>query len=235
MLKKILGSLATVLLCFSFLYADKTYVIDTPNTGILSYGSYSTNFRYFSYGNVASELNFGVFNPLDLGISWELDKFIGDKNINASVPALHVKLRLYEGNMILPSFALGYDGQGTFINRDCDGGFEQKCRGLYFVTGREFFVEGLMFNLGININDFSLPRLYWFLNITVPVYKEFVSFMLEYDNVSYFPDARLNCGVRVALTEYVDLDCIVKDCGGKGSFGRISNERVLKISYLGKF
>ncbi|MDR1103907.1 MAG: hypothetical protein LBK92_00910, partial [Endomicrobium sp.] len=115
MLKKILWSFAAVLGCVSFLYATKTYVLDTPTTGILSYGSYSADFRCFSYGNVISEINFGVFKPLDLGVSWELDKFIGDENIKAVVPALHVKLRLYEGSMTLPGFALGYDGQGTFI------------------------------------------------------------------------------------------------------------------------
>ncbi|MDR2251582.1 MAG: hypothetical protein LBD98_01915 [Endomicrobium sp.] len=235
MLKKILGAFVAVLGCVSFLYANKTYVIDTPTTGILSYGSYSADFWCFSYGNVISEINFGVFKPLDLGVSWELDKFIGDENIKAVVPALHVKLRLYGGSMTLPGFAFGYDGQGIFINGDYNGGYMQRCKGMYFVTGREFFIEGLMFNLGINMNDFSKPKIYWFSNATVPLYKEFVSFMLEYDNVNYFPDARLNCGLKFSVTEYLDIDCILRDCWGKKDVGGVPNERTLKISYLGKF
>jgi hypothetical protein len=235
MLKNILRSFAAVLFCVSFLYADKTCVIDTPVTGVLSYGSYSADFRCFSHGDVISGINFGVFNPLDLGVSWELDRLIGDEKIKAVIPALHVKLRLYEGNMIIPGFALGYDGQGTFIDGDADGGYLQRCRGVYFVTGREFFVEGLMLNLGINVNNFSKPKVYWFTNATIPLYKEFVLFMLEYDNVNYFPDARFNCGLRFALTEYLDVDCILRDCWGKKRVDRVPNERVLKISYLGKF
>ncbi|MDR3306537.1 MAG: hypothetical protein LBS61_02545 [Endomicrobium sp.] len=235
MLKKISGSFVAVLFCVSFLYAGKPYVIDTPTTGILSYGSYSADFRCFSRGNVISEINFGVFKPLDLGVSWELDRFIGDENIKAAVPSLHVKLSLYGGSMTLPGFALGYDGQGTFINGDCDGGYMQRCKGTYFVVGREFFIEGLIFNLGINVNDFSNPKVYWFSNATVPLYKEFVSFMLEYDNVNYFPEARLNCGLRFSVSEYLDIDCIVRDCLGKKDAKRFPNERELKISYLGKF
>jgi hypothetical protein len=216
-------------------------VLDTPATGILSYGSYSADFRCFSHGSVISEINFGVFKPLDLGVSWELDEFIGDKNIRTIVPALHVKLRLYGGSMTLPGFALGYDGQGIFIKRKGyhDGGYDQRCKGLYFVTGREFFIEGLMFNLGINVNDFSKPRIYWFSNATAPLYKEFISFMLEYDNVNYLPDARLNCGLKFSVTEYLDIDCIVRDCWGKKEekkdMIRVPNERCLRISYLGKF
>ncbi|MDR2811786.1 MAG: hypothetical protein LBB06_01600 [Endomicrobium sp.] len=237
MLKKILVLLATVLGGVSFLYASKTCVLDTPTTAILSSGSYSADVRYFSHGNIISEINFGVFKSLDLGVSWEIDKFIGNKNIKAVVPALHVKLRLYGGSMTLPGFALGYDGQGTFINRDSDGGcgYMQRYKGLYFVIGREFFVEGLIFNLGINMNDFSKPKIYWFLNATSPLYKEFVSFMLEYDNVNYFPNARLNCGLRFSVTEYLDIDCFVRDCWGKKDTKRVPSERLLRISYLGKF
>jgi hypothetical protein len=234
MLKKILVLFVAVLSYVSSIYASKTYVIDTPTTGILSYGSYSIDFRCFSYGSIISEINFGVFKPLDLGVSWELDKFLGDENIKTIVPAIHVKLRLYGGSMILPGFALGYDAQGTFINGVYK--YIQSYKGLYFVTGRELFIEGLMFNLGINVNDFSKSKIYWFLNATMPLYKEFVSFMLEYDNVNYLPDARLNCGLKFSVTEYLDIDCIVRDCWGKKDIRRVpKNERVLRVSYLGKF
>ncbi|MDR1122728.1 MAG: hypothetical protein LBL02_01710 [Endomicrobium sp.] len=234
MLKKILVSFVAVLSYVSFLYASKIYVIDTPTTGILSYGSYSVDFRCFSHGSIISEINFGVFKPLDLGVSWELDKFIGDENIKTIVPAIHVKFRLYEGNMILPGIALGYDAQGIFINGVYK--YIQNCKGLYFVTGREFFIEGLMFNLGINVNDFSKSKIYLFSNATVPLYKELVSFMLEYDNVNCFSDARFNCGLKFSVTEYLDIDCIVRDCWGKKDVRAVpKNERVLRVSYLGKF
>ncbi|MDR1662849.1 MAG: hypothetical protein LBR59_00335 [Endomicrobium sp.] len=238
MLKRVLWLFAVVLSCASFLYASKIYVIDTPTTCILSCGSYSVDFKYFSYGNVISEINFGVFKSLDLGVSWELDKFIGDKKIKVVVPVFHVKLRLYGGSMALPEFVLGYDGRVIFINTNdgyYGGEYAQRCKGLYFVIGKEFFIEGLMFNLGINMSDFSKPKIYWFSNATMPLYKEFVFFVLEYDNINFFSGARFNCGLRFSVTEYLDIDWVVRDCCGRKDVERASNERMLRISYLGKF
>jgi hypothetical protein len=66
----------------------------------------------------------------------------------------------------------------------------------------------------------------------VPIYKEFLYFMAEYDNINYLPLARLNFGLRFSVTEYVDVDCILRDCCG-GSI--IQSERVFKISHSSKF
>jgi hypothetical protein len=140
--------------------------------------------------------------------------------------------------MILPAVSIGYDGQGYFFDPD-EKKYSQKDRGLYFVVGREFFIEGLMFNVGINMNAFLKPKLYGFVNATALLYKEVVYFMAEYDNIDSindYKDARLNLGLRFALTEYIDVDCIIRDCWGKDNKNlRIPNERIFKVNYSGKF
>ncbi|MCA6070612.1 MAG: hypothetical protein LE180_05865 [Endomicrobium sp.] len=234
MFKKMLVLAVFVFSFASLSLANKTYVVDTPTTGALSYGTYDVGVRCFSSGNIISNINFGVFKLLNIGVSWELDKLIGNDQVQVAVPALNVKLRLYEGSMVLPQLAIGYDGQGYFIDNDYSWKYLQRGKGLYVVIGRELFIDGLMLNVGANVNN-SKAKVYGFINVMVPVYKEIVYFMTEYDNINYFPHARLNCGLKFALTEYIDVDCIIRDCWGKESVGRVPNERVLRISYSGKF
>ncbi|GHT76756.1 hypothetical protein AGMMS50222_09780 [Endomicrobiia bacterium] len=138
--------------------------------------------------------------------------------------------------MILPGLAMGYDGQGCFIDKV---NFVQREKGLYIVMGRELFLGGLMFNIGANICNFTKTKqVYGFANAIVPVFKESMYLMAEYDNINInrFQDARLNFGFRFAVTEGVDIDFAVRDCWGKNNHPlRIPNERIFKISYSGKF
>ncbi|MDR3253527.1 MAG: hypothetical protein LBT07_01000, partial [Endomicrobium sp.] len=134
MIKKMFALIFVVFSVVSLGFADKQYVMDTPGSGILSYGSYTTGFRFFSNGDIISKINFGVFKLLNIGLSWELDQFVGDKQVKVAIPALQVKLRVYEGNMIFPAVSIGYDGQGYFYSSD-EKKYLQKDRGLYFVIG----------------------------------------------------------------------------------------------------
>jgi hypothetical protein len=77
-------------------------------------------------------------------------------------------------------------------------------------VGREFLIEGLMLNAGININGFSKSEPHGFMNLLCHIYKEMACFMMECDN---FPKAaRFNFGLKFSLMEYIDLDFIVRDC-----------------------
>jgi hypothetical protein len=219
----------------SYSSPNRLYVMDTPTTNILNYGSYDANFRIFSGGGLQTRLNFGVLKMLNVGVSWELDNFIGNDQLKMAVPALSVKLRLYDGNMTWPGIALGYDGQGYFYNSDYDGDYLQRGKGIYLVVGREMFFEGLMIDAGLNMNDFSKTRIYGFVNAVIPLYQDSLFFMAEYDNINYFPEARINAGIRYALTDSIDLDFMMRDCWGKDAADKIPNERVFKINYSGKF
>ncbi|MDR1418520.1 MAG: hypothetical protein LBI80_05165 [Endomicrobium sp.] len=237
MLKNIVSLFLVVFIFPVFSFAAKTYVIDTPTHGLLNYGSYDFWFRCFSNGNVIANIDFGVFKPLDIGMFWEIDRLISDNNIKAAIPTLNIKFEIYEGSMTLPGIAIGYSGQGYFVDTSLKSGFVQKARGLYVVLGRELIFDGFMLNVGANVNDFSVVKVYGFINTIFPLFNEVVYFMTEYDNIDYFPNARLNCGLKLSLTEYFDVDCIVRDCFGKDdtTITRIANERILRVTYSGKF
>lgn len=235
MRKKIVLSLIALVSCVSVSFANNLYIMDSPTTGILNYGGYDVSFRFFSGGSVQTRLDFGVFKFMYLGIAWELDDFVGNDNVTVAIPALSVKIRLYEGNMTWPSLAIGYDGQGYFYDTDYDGDYMQRERGLYLVTGREVFLEGLNVNLGLNVNEFDEFALHAFINAIIPIARDTFFFMAEYDNMGYFPDARLNFGLRLNLTEAVGIDFMMRDCWGKDSDDKLPNERVFRVSYSGKF
>ncbi|MDR2426347.1 MAG: hypothetical protein LBD46_04105 [Endomicrobium sp.] len=235
--RKMVFSIVGLISLVSVSFANNLYILDSPTTGILNYGNYDISFRFFGGGSVQTRLDFGVFKFMYVGVAWELDDFIGNENMIIAVPALSVKIRLYEGNMAWPSFALGYDGQGYFYDQDYEDSYLQRGKGLYLVMGREVFVEGLNLNLGINMNNFKEPGVHGFINAIIPAAfaTDTLFFMAEYDNIGYFPDARLNFGLRLNLTEAVDIDFMMRDCWGKESNDKFPNERVFKVSYSGKF
>jgi hypothetical protein len=76
MFRRILSSLLLVFIFISLSFASETYLIDTPTMGILSYGSYDIEFRFFSNGNVISKIDFGVFKLLNVGLSLESGRII---------------------------------------------------------------------------------------------------------------------------------------------------------------
>ena len=216
-------------------FASEMYVIDSPTTNILNYGSYDISFRAFSEGGVHARLDFGVFKFLNLGISWELGRFLGNEDIKPAVPSISVKCKFYDGDMTWPGVAVGYDGQGYFYDGDYDGDYHQRGKGLYIVAGREFFFEGLILDFGLNMNNFSKPNVCAFINALVPLYQDNLFFLTEYDNINYFPEARWNTGIRFALTRVLDIDFVIRDCFGKNTKDKVPNERVFKVSYTGKF
>lgn len=235
MLRKVLSLLILIFTLSSLSFANKGHVIDTPTIDMLDYDFCDFGLKFFSGGNLLSRANFGIFKCINVGLSWELSRFIGKNSdkLKIALPALQVKFKAYDGNMNYPGIAVGYDCQGCFS----DGrNYLQRGRGFYFVIGREFFIENLMINIGVNFNN----KVYWFINSVIPLYKEIVYFMTEYDNISYLPKARLNFGFRFVLTECLSIDCVIRDCcfwknGSGKTNNRFFNERIFKIGYTIKF
>ena len=234
MFKKIFYVFLTAVLIQTNLFAvNTTELIDTPTYSILDYGSYEMQFRIFNNGGVTPKISFGIFKALNLGVSWELSNIVGVGNTVVAVPALQIKVNLYEGSAKLPGFAIGYDGQGYFYN-DSDAEFLQKGRGIYAVAGKELLLPGLNFNIGINVNDFKEVRLLGFVNGFYSIIDESLLAMLEYDNIGKGADARLNLGFKLWATENFAIDFILRNIL-TGDEERLCCERILRLSYQSRF
>jgi hypothetical protein len=232
--KKIFFILMSVFFINTSLFAAGiTELIDTPTHSILDYGSYEIQFRIFTNGGVTPRLNFGIFKVLNIGVSWEFSNIIGVGNAIVAVPALQLKLNVYEGDVNLPGVAVGYDGQGFFYN-DSDGKFLQKGKGVYVVAGKELFLPGLNFNIGLNVNDFKEVRLLGFAGSSYSIVDETLLAMLEYDNIGQGAYSRLNVGFKLWATENFGIDLILRNIL-TGDQERFGCERVLRLSYQSRF
>ena len=140
---------------------------------------------------------------------------------------------LYSGSEKLPGFAIGYDGQGYFYDKD-DADFIQKGKGIYVVAGKEILFPSLNLNIGLNLNDFKEPCLLGFVGASFVIVDEVLMFMTEYDNIGKGAYARANVGLRLWITENFDLDFMLRNftTTDKEKFGC---ERIFKVSYQSKF
>lgn len=215
--------------CISTASSEITDVVDTPAVGVLDYGCYNINFRLFSDGNILSRLHFGVFKIVNLGIGWEVDKIIGSQNAVVGPPSLYIKVKPFNGGMVLPAFAFGYDGQGYYYENESKSYLEKE-KGVFLVFGREFFFPGFEFNAGANINDFKKNTVYGFFSLNINLENKVV-FMGEYDRINYLPESRFNVGLRLFINSDLNIDLSVRDIGAAGR----SAERIVRIGYTGKF
>lgn len=216
-------------------------VIDTPTTGMIDYGSYSLDFRLFSGGGVLTRLDFGVFKWVNLGFGWELTNVIGTNDITVGPPSLYMKLRPFAGDMKLPAFVLGYDGEGNFYDKTANE-FRQKEKGVFMAFGKEILAPGLGFTVGCNMNDFKKNTLFGFMSVTYNV-EDKVAFLAEWDRVSYIPDSYVNAGIRMFVTDSLSIDIAGRDLGAYSEAPDANGvmvpvrkpERIIKISYSGRF
>ncbi len=224
-----LAAAALLLFCVPLSRAEQTYVIDTPTTGMLDYGAYNLNFRLFSDGGILTRLSFGVFKIVNLGFGWEVSKVMGSRNVTVGPPSLSVKIRAYEGGMVLPAISFGYDGQGYFYDKDKNE-FIQKEKGIFVVFGREIVMPGLELNAGANMADFRKNAVYGFLSTSFNL-EDKMFLLAEYDNVNYLPQSRLSIGARFFINDDLSVDLAGRDIGAAGR----SAERIIRVNYIGRF
>jgi len=215
--------------------ARQTSLIDTPTTNVLGYTNYNMQFRFFGHGGLMTTAEFGIFNNINIGVSWELANFLGNDRVTVAMPALLARVRLYSGNINFPSIAIGYSGQGYFWNTSSNE-FVQDPRGLYIVGGKEVFFPTLIINFGFNVNSLSDMRLFAFTGASVDIIENRLSYMLEWDNINTLKDSRVNTGLRFFAAQAIALDFYFRDIfAGSDRPGRARAERIVSLSHQRRF
>lgn len=214
-----------------------TSLIDVPSAGILDVGGFATQTRFFSQGGVMEWLNFGVVHRVNLGASMNVDKLIGTSSpVQLTRPDLQLKYRFYDGEKIIPAFALGFDGQGYLYNRP-DKRYNQRQRGLYVTGSQEVGLPGLMAHAGINISDFDTNAVFGFMAANLNV-QDKVTFMAEWDNINNYTDSRINLGFKVYVTPNAHIGFAARGVGQGGEYSNgVSRgpERVFQFKYTANF
>ncbi|MFA5779979.1 MAG: hypothetical protein WC947_07560 [Elusimicrobiota bacterium] len=206
-------------------------IIDIPTAEVVEYSNYDLSFRLHGAGGVLSKMTFGVFKPINIGISWDVDKLIGtgSQKIDTRPPAILFKAQVFGGGLKLPAISLGYDGQGYgTYNSDTDK-YQYREKGVYLVFTREYLVPGLEMSCGGNIFDFDSDGVYGFLGAAFGIENK-VLILSEYDNIKKMPQNRANLGMKLFITDNVDVEV-----AGRNLFKGTQSERTVIINYRGKF
>jgi hypothetical protein len=216
----------------NYIYAEATKpicIIDIPTADVTDYSSYDLNFRLYGTGGILSKMVFGVFKPINIGVSWDTDKVIGSQSVDVRPPAIHFKARIYAGGLYIPQMAIGYDGQGYgSYDKNTDKYFYRE-KGIYLAMTREIFVPGLELTFGANIYDFDKQGIFEFIGFTYNL-EDKIMLLSEYDNIHKTPENRANVGLRLNISESIAIDL-----AGRNIFKKDLAERVLVIKYKGNF
>lgn len=214
-----------------------TDVIDAPTTAVLDNYGYSARSRFYSRGGLLQYLSFGVYPGINLGASAAIDGLIGDeRNVRMRAPTAQVKFRFYEGDAQLPSFAVGFDGQGYAYNTGIRR-FNQRQRGFYVVATKELGVPGLELHPSFNVSDFDSNSIFGSIPLTINI-RDKAAILLEWDNIANWSDSRLNAGLRAYLTPNFNVDFAVRAIGAGGLYSdgaRRGPERIVQLKYSNSF
>lgn len=203
-------------------------LVDSPTANIIDYGAFRLNERLYSKGGVQNHLSFGVFRRLNIGVTWDVEKFIGQEDPNANPPTLNVRFRVYDGGQQLPAVSIGYDGQGRFYNKNSDQ-YRERERGLYGIMTREVLLPNLRAHGGVNIAKFREGEVFGSLGLDYTIENKLV-LLTEYDNIRKASENRFNAGFRVFATPSLALDFAVRHITEKDL-----RERIVRINYVGSF
>ena len=217
--------------------APSTEVIDAPTTAVLDNYGYSARSRFYSNGGLLQYLNFGVYPGINLGASAAVDGLIGDeRHVRMRAPTAQVKWRFYDGDEELPSFAVGFDGQGYRYNSG-DRRFNQRQRGFYVVATKELGAPGLEIHPSFNISDFDGNAIHGSIPLSVNI-RDKATILAEWDNINNWSDSRLNMGLRAHMTPNFNVDFAVRAIGAGGFYGDgvpKGPERIVQIKYTNAF
>lgn len=215
----------------------ETEVIDAPTTAVLDNYGFSSRSRFYSRGGVLQYLSFGVYPGVNLGASASVDGLIGDeRHVRMRAPTAQVKWRFYEGDNELPSFAVGFDGQGYKYNT-IPRRFNQRQRGFYVVATKELGAPGLQIHPSFNISDFDSNGIFGSIPLSINI-KDKATILMEWDNINNWSDSRLNMGLRAHLTSNFNVDFALRAIGAGGEYSDGSTrgpERVVQLRYAHNF
>jgi len=212
-------------------------LIDLPTAAALDLGGFYSRTRFFLQGGVLEWLAFGVYPRVNIGVSAHVDRLVGNATpVQITRPELQVKIRFFDGDRLIPAFAVGYDGQGYFYNRN-EKRYNHRQRGLYVVGTQEIGLPGLQAHAGMNISDFDNNGLFGMMGVSMNV-QDKLKLIAEWDNINNFHDSRANMGFRVYMTPFFNFDFSVRAIGHGGWYSNgvpRDAERIVQFKYTGNF
>lgn len=205
--------------------------VDIPTAEVLEPMTYSTNFRFYNDGGLASRLIIGPLKRVNLGISFDAQRMVGSGDPHMIRPSLYFKLKALDATDFFPALAVGYDNQGM-LWQESTKQFLHREKGLYFVGSHEMFVPNFELHAGINLFEFDNDaKVFGFFGATFKITPMF-ALLMEYDNIRNGRDNRFNVGGRFWIAPYFNVDFAARTIPHGSERG---GERILRLNYVGYF
>jgi hypothetical protein len=164
---------------------EPQYIIDKPTAGVMGRHNLGLNFEFFQNGGILFTSTFGVFDKLDVGLSYGGYNLIGSSDDIKwnSLPGVKVKLRIFEEKYSMPAIVIGFESQGKEPYSSGDKRYTIKSPGFYAAASKNFKWLGwityhLGFNYSLENDDDKDLNAYLGLEKTI---GDDVSFNVEYD------------------------------------------------------
>jgi len=207
----------------------ETLILDVPTASVLDKYQASLMTRTYANGSVMESLDFGVWQQLNIGMSLAVYELVGSsEDIKILTPDFQAKWKLFDGNLYFPAIAIGYDGRRYGYIRPTKEYLDDR-KGGYLTMSREVFIPGLEATAGVNLSDFDIHDVYFFMGTSWTV-TEWASLLAEWDNINSVHDSRLNIGARAYISPSLALSAAVRRIG-RGD----ENERILQLRYVTNF
>ncbi len=133
-------------------------LVTIPTAGTLQRGQFELELLMQTGGSILGRVGIGLGDRFTLGMSYGVQKFIGDQkpSLNKSMPEVQLKYRVYDEGYQMPALVLGLDTQGRgLFHKDMEiiseedtlivARYDIKAVGVYLVASKNWNMLG---NLG---------------------------------------------------------------------------------------
>lgn len=134
-------------------------VVDLPTAGLIPVGGFRIRTDVYAQGGVLVFLDVGFTRYFNFGISYGGSNIIGsgDPEMNPQ-PAVSVRARIFEEEMLIPAVAIGFSSQGFGMYIDDRSRCQEerylvKSRGIYAVASKNWDILGpLSIHAGLSVS-----------------------------------------------------------------------------------
>ena len=227
---------------------EQRYLIDMPTAGVLDKGLYSIATEMLPNGTLIAQIEAGIFENFNFGISYGGSNLIGSGNITwyPFPPGINAKFKMFEESAVMPAIAIGFDTQGKGEYYKNDKRYEYKAPGIFGAVSKNFQILGYLSLHGI-INYSILEEQDGdnFVNFMVGAEKTLgnvFSILAEY-NFAFNDNSGgkygegkgyLNMGIRWSISEGVTFGFDLRDLLGNRESNSNSADRGLMINFIHK-
>jgi len=223
-------------------------LIDMPTAGVLERGMVGLSAELLPFGTVIAKIEAGVFDGLNIGLSYGGSNIIGAGNIDwyPFPPGVNLRYRLMIEDVLIPAVTIGFDTQGKGEYFKDEKRFSVKAPGLFAATSKNFSMLGyLSLHALLNYTVLEDEDGDNFVNLMVGAEKtigENVSFIIEYnfafnDNNTYdFGNGKgyLNLGVRWSFYNGATIGFDLRDLLKNKQTNPTAADRALYFEFIQK-